>query len=218
MLAFPFALIIFYGQAAPSSTVKYSPTTLPEQQNWTYKANPNAQKPFVLNRLLFARKYAGQEQYWERFDVPLDFSTRRKSFTLDLTLKINQGGWLTSLSGIENWRTSFILCLTDQNGYGLYLGIAEDRIRMTDELDNLLSSRSTSFIPFDSAGNFHTYHLTIKSLICQLTIDKDPTIYSLNIVGPTSTGIQTRNRVSLSNYVLFNGDITLASLQYTQKN
>jgi hypothetical protein len=218
VLAILVATLVTHRQVSGPRTVKYVATSLPQNQEWKYTGASEA-TAFVKNRILFARndRKFGQDQRWERSDVPLDFTTRGKSFVLDLNIKINCGGWLTNLSGLQNWRTGFLLGVTDANGNGISFGLGEDRVRITDELDNSLTNRSTDFIPVYAAGDFHTFHLTIKDRKCNLTIDSMPTVYPLNIVGVTGTGLQTKNRVIFYNYSLLTSDISLVSLSYTQK-
>jgi hypothetical protein len=218
VLAILVATLVTHRQVSGPRTVKYLATSLPEDQGWNY-TGPSGSTAFIKNRILFARNEPrfGQDQRWERSDVPLDFTTRGKSFVLDLNIKINCGGWLTNLSGLQNWRTGFLLGVTDSKGYGISFGVGEDRVRLTDELDNSLTSRSTEFIPICAADGFHTYHLAIRDRKCNLTIDSKPTVYPLNIVGVTGTGLRTLNRVIFYNYSLITSDISLISLSYTQK-
>jgi len=204
-------------QGPASGTRTYIPTSLPEaaEPKWTY-VGPTPDPAFVLNKILFVRNERGQDLGWFRNDLPLDFTTKGNSFVLDLKIKINSGGWLNNLSGLENWRTSFFVFLTDSKGYGVALGLGEHQVRLTDDLDNATSSRSTDFLPYYAAGGFHTYRLSIKDSKCNFYIESK-FVKTLKITGTTKNGLETLNRVMFSNYSLLTSDICITSLKYTQQ-
>ena len=182
---------------------QYNPAaeTFPDDQGWLRQNTPDDTEPWLADSLLHMDTTILQYLNWQYHDAYICFHADQ-GFVLECRLKVNSSSYVDIPS--SRWRIGYIFSATDTLGRIFRVGIADTGVIMSNDADWYYAN-STSFVPYATAGDFHTYRLLVQDGLGQLSIDATP-ILSLP-VGPI-------NQMP-ANTILF-GDATYHAESHTQ--
>lgn len=219
------AILGFQTSVVAQSWVTYDASlgTFPEAQCFqkTVDANPPP-GPFPLEIVggdlhlstlgLPAGGVNGAAVYWQRNDVPIDFSS---GAVLEARVRIGSAPD-RSINPDTGWpRPGYAIAIFDAHGHMFWIGFGSGRIFLSNTSYGHYDSPNTVDIPFDTTDTHHTYRLTASSTGAALDIDGAQHL-TLPGLGPVEGAVGINGQVWFGDGTYWaNSDSYTSSVRFT---